>query len=270
MSQGRTKLSVFRSVGAVYRYLFSFIGSNTPTFFVTFALLFVLNAALGLFGRPDVEPGTVAATVADIKKLLVVFVAAPLLVSSHRFWLTEERSSVRDLVKLLAPRQLRYIRYAVLLFLIIGGIPSGLFFLAKYTLPQVSMIVKIQTVGVLSAVIAVLGPRLFLVYPAIALDEKTGLRVVWRETKKMTWRLWWTFFLIVFPVGFAFGLLVIKTQSFRMGLDDILFPLMFDVIKTFLVLVIYLLGAAFPTVVYQFVREIRSEASPAPPEVAQS
>jgi len=246
----RPKLPVFGSVGAVYRALFSFIESNTRAFLVTFAIVFFLSEGIRYLNTLALRPGSLAvavwATVIVIilNILLDPLIINPLLISAHRFLLLGEKSPARFFIKLTDGRELNYLYHSVLFIFLFLFIFSTIFLLVFSGIQVPAgffpLLILLLTVAIFFSL------RLLLVFPAIALDQAMSFRISWDQTKRMTWRLWFIWFLSFYPLSFIYRLVPENNPAISNGAN------------AFLLLVTSLLAVATSTVVYRFVQETRT------------
>ena len=163
-------------------------------------------------GQSSAEAPSVAVTVAAVFVLclyvLRVFALAPLAIAVHRFVLLDERSPLIPLTP--AGRLLRFGGWLILL-----GLMNSLSSLLFPTLgPELQPSLARLAIMVVTAVV---GIRLVLVFPAIAVQTRaTPLSLSWSATRWQFWRIVGTLFVTFLPAGIVTWLILLLVA--RLGL----------------------------------------------------
>ena len=129
-------------------------------------------------------------------------IQAALAISIHRYVLLEE---VLDRVAV--PRTLRDIKFAF--WLILTRLLAQAPFMLGVTLGEGhKLFVQLASASMVFFIVLI-GLRLTVLFPAIALDQPNPLTRSWRLSKSHAWQILWTSLLIVLPfTGLVFPLMI--------------------------------------------------------------
>jgi hypothetical protein len=204
------KVLIFHTIGLVYRFVWQ---NRTDFLNLVFLPVLALSVLATLVATTDVDPleaskfgWTVAALV-----FVNLYAWTTIAVAWHRrFLLPNERPTYFSQF-VWRRRHTRFLLMSVAIFL-------GVFL--TFLIPGIILGLIIGEAAIILAVPAYLvGVRLMLVLPSVAIDQRITLREIWSIGTRNSWRLFAVTILASIPIGLAsgFALLILEAAMGNSG-----------------------------------------------------